>query len=166
MEILKPEPLEPHLQYKVFVHNLNRIYFAKTYLDKKMLNLIDMASFKGLKLGMREFWDDVKKQIARMDKIYELINELPSDKNCNPLKAIVKDEFCLDEKHDIAILNDMDLIMYMQMLEHINIACYGLLKVIAKQLKYQEIEQLLKECFDECVDNDQLFVLIANEYVL
>jgi ferritin-like metal-binding protein YciE len=165
MEIIKPAPLEPHLQYKVFVHNLNRIYFAKTYLDKKMPNLIEMASFKGLELGMNEFWEDVKKQISRMNKIYKLINEIPSDKNCNPLKAIIKDEFCLDQKHEIAILNDMDLIMYMQMLEHINIACYGLLKVIASQLKYQEIEQLLKECFDECVDNDQLFVLIAKEYV-
>lgn len=165
MDIVKPQPLDKQLQYKVFVHNLNRIYFAKTYLDKKMPNLIDMASFKGLKLGMNEFWEDVKKQIARMEMIYQIIGELPSDKNCNPLKAIVKDEFCLDEKHELAILNDMDLIMYMQMLEHINIACYGLLKIIARQLKYEEIEQLLKECFDECVDNDELFVLIAKEYV-
>lgn len=165
MEKIKPDPLTPQLQYKVFVHNLNRIYFAKCYLDKKMQNLIDMASFNGLKLGMREFWEDVKKQISRMDSIYKLINELPSDKNCNPLKAVIKDEFCLDEKHEIAILNDMDIIMYMQMLEHINIACYGLLKINAKQLKYAEIEQLLKECFDECVDNDRLFELIAREYI-
>ncbi len=165
MNAVKPQPLDKQLQYKVFVHNLNRIYFAKTYLDKKMPNLIDMASFKGLQLGMSEFWEDVKKQIARMEIIYEKIDELPSDKNCNPLKAIIKDEFCLDQKHELPILNDMDLIMYMQMLEHINIACYGLLKVIAKQLKYNHIEQLLKECFDECVDNDELFVLIAKEYV-
>lgn len=165
MKINKPEPLDPQLQYKVFVHNLNRIYFAKCYLDKKMANLIDMASFNSLKLGMNEFWEDVKKQIIRMDKIYKIIGEIPSDKNCNPLKAIIKDEFCLEEKHEINILNDMDLIMYMQMLEHINIACYGLLKVIARQLNYDHIEQLLRECFDECVDNDELFVLIAKEYI-
>ena len=157
--------MTPQLQYKVFVHNLNRIYFAKCYLDGQMQRLIGLASFKGLQLGMTEFWDDVKKQIKRMDEVYKIINELPSDKNCNPLKAIVKDGFCLDEKHELPILNDMDIILYLQMLEHINIACYGLLKVIAKQLKYRQIEQLLKECFDECVDNDQLFVLIAKEYV-
>jgi ferritin-like metal-binding protein YciE len=165
MKINKPEPLDPKLQYKVFVHNLNRIYFAKCYLDKKMANLVDMASFKGLKLGMNEFWEDVKKQIIRMDKIYKIIGEIPSDKNCNPLKAIIKDEFCLDEKHEINILNDMDLILYMQMLEHINIACYSLLKVVARQLNYDHIEQLLRECFDECVDNDELFVLITKEYI-
>ncbi|NNU34857.1 DUF892 family protein [Mucilaginibacter sp. S1162] len=165
MSIIKPQPLDKQLQYKVFVHNLNRIFFAKTYLDKKMPSLIAMASFKGLQLGIGEFWEDVKKQIARMEMIYKIIGESPSDKNCNPLKAIIKDEFCLDQKHELAILNDMDLIMYMQMLEHINIACFGLLKTIAGQLNYTEIEQLLKECFDECVDNDELFVLIAKEYV-
>jgi ferritin-like metal-binding protein YciE len=165
MKINKPEPLNPQLQFRVFVHNLNRIYFAKCYLDKKMANLIDMASFNGLKLGMNEFWEDVKKQIARMDKIYKIIGEVPSDKNCNPLKAIIKDEFCLEERHDINILNDMDLIMYMQMLEHINIAGYGLLKVVARQLNYDHVEQLLRECFDECIDNDELFVLIAREYI-
>jgi ferritin-like metal-binding protein YciE len=165
MEIIKPEPLVPALQYKVFVHNLNRIYFAKCYLDKKMDSLIELASFKGLQLGMHEFWHDVKKQIARMDMIYKIIGELPSDKNCNPLKAIIKDEFCLQEKHEISILNDMDLIMYMQMLEHINMASYGLLKQVAHQLNYDHIEQLLTECFDECVDNDELFVLIAKEYI-
>ncbi|WP_214071728.1 DUF892 family protein [Mucilaginibacter sp. dw_454] len=154
-----------HLPYKVFVHNLNRLYFAKKYLDDKMLNLIDMASFKALQHGLNEFWEDVKKQIKRMEEIYEIIGEQPSDKNCNPIKAIIKDEFCLSEKHEIAILNDMDLIMYIQILEHINMATYQLLKTVAHRLNYDHIEQLLTECFDESTDNEELFELIAKEYI-
>jgi ferritin-like metal-binding protein YciE len=157
--------LHSDIQFKVFVHNLNRLYFAKNYLNDKMPGLIDKASFKGLKLGMHEFWEDVKKQIARMEEIYKIINESPSDKNCNPLKSIIKDEFCMQEKHELAMLNDIDLILFMQMLEHINIATYGLLKAVAHQLNYDGIEQLLTECFDECVDNDELFVLITKEYI-
>ncbi len=157
--------LNSDVQFKVFVHNLNRLYFAKNYLNNKMPGLIEKASFNTLRLGMHEFWADVKKQIARMEMIYKIINELPSDKNCNPLKAIVKDEFCLEDKHDLAILRDMDLILYMQMLERINISTYGLLKTVAHQLNYDHVEQLLTECFDECVDNDELFILIAKEYI-
>jgi ferritin-like metal-binding protein YciE len=130
-----------------------------------MPKLIEMASFKALQLGMNEFWEDVKKQIARMEKIYEVINEYASDKNCNPLKAIVKEEFCLNEKHELAILNDMDLIMYVQVLENINITTYALLKTVAQRLDYDHIEQLLTECFDESADNDELFELITKEYV-
>lgn len=159
------ELADAHLPYKVFVHNLNRLYFAKRYLDQKMPNLIEKASFKALQLGMYEFWEDLKKQIIRMEEIFETIGEQPSDKNCNPIKAIVKDEFCLGEKKDLAILNDMDLIMYVQILENINITTYGLLKRVAHRLNYNHIEQLMMECFDESVDNDELFELIANEYI-
>ncbi|WP_345106966.1 DUF892 family protein [Mucilaginibacter panaciglaebae] len=154
-----------HLPYKVFVHNLNRLYFAKRYLDQKMPDLIEKASFNALQLGMHEFWEDLKKQIIRMEEIFETIGEQPSDKNCNPIKAIVKDEFCLSEKKDLAILNDMDLIMYVQVLENINITTYGLLKMVAHRLNYNHIEQLMMECFDESVDNDELFELIANEHI-
>ena len=160
-----PEINDGHLPYRVFVHNLNRLYFAKKYLDNKMPALIEMASFKALQHGMNEFWEDVKKQIKRMEEIFHNIGEQPSDNNCNPLKAIVKDEFCLSEKHEVAILNDMDLIMFIQILENINIATYGLLKTVAHRLNYDHIEQLLRECFDESVDNDELFELIAKEYI-
>ncbi|MFD2874097.1 DUF892 family protein [Mucilaginibacter ximonensis] len=160
-----PDTADGQTLFKIFVHNLNRLYFAKRYLDQKMPNLIEMASFKTLQLGMTEFWEDVKKQIARMDKIYDVISEYPSDKNCNPIKAIVKEEFCLNEKHELSILNDMDLIIYVQILENINITTYGLLKTVANRLNYDHIEQLLTECFDENVDNDELFNLITKEYI-
>lgn len=160
-----PEIADGHLPYKVFVHNLNRLYFAKRYLDQKMPHLIEMASFKALKLGMTEFWHDVKKQIVRMEEIFEMIQEQPSDGNCNPLKAIVKDEFCLSDKYEFPIFHDMDLIMYIQILENINITTYSLLKTVAQRLNYKHIEQLLTECFDESVDNNELFELIAKEYI-
>ena len=54
-----PELPSGQVLFKIFVHNLNRLYFAKRYLDQKMLKLIEMASFKALQLGMNEFWEDV-----------------------------------------------------------------------------------------------------------
>jgi ferritin-like metal-binding protein YciE len=165
MENVNPKPVNTPVLNKVFIHNLNRIYFAKCYLNQKMPHLIELASFVALQQAMHEFWGDVKKQIVRMEEIYVIIDEMPSDKNCNPIKAIIKDEFCLTDKNDLSILNDMDVIMYMQMLEHINITSYRLLKTVSATLKNKEIEQLLIECFDESIDNDHLFVLIAKEYI-
>lgn len=165
MDNLNTKPLDPQLLKQVFVHNLNRTYFGKRYLDSNLGHLIKLASFTALEQAIQEFWDDVKKQIARMDEIYKLINESPSDKNCNPIKSIVKDEFCLDEKQAMSILGDMDLIMYLQLLEHINITSCRMLMMVAKLLKYDDATQLLTECFDESIDNDQLFMLISKEYL-
>jgi ferritin-like metal-binding protein YciE len=159
------KPLDESVLNHVFVHNLNRIYFGKCYLDKHLAHLISIASFPALQMAMEEFWEDIKRQIGRMDAIYTLIGETPSDKNCNPIKSIVKDNFCLDEDQPLPILLDMDIIAYMQLLEHINISACSMLKMIASKLKMEEATQLLTECFDESIDNDHLFMLISKEYI-
>ncbi|MDB5148862.1 MAG: hypothetical protein JWQ57_2882 [Mucilaginibacter sp.] len=161
-----PKTLDAVLLKQVFVHNLNRIYFGKCYLDKHLEHLKGLASFTALQQAIQEFWDDIKKQIARMNEIYTLINEIPSDKNCNPIKSIVKDEFCLDEAQTIPVLLDMDIMMYLQLLEHINITSCHMLIMVAKQLDYAEAQQLLTECKDESIDNDELFTLITKEYIV
>jgi ferritin-like metal-binding protein YciE len=165
MDNITPATLDQQLLKQVFVHNLNRIYFGKCYLNKNLAHIMQLASFTALQQAIQEFWDDVKKQIARMEEVYKLIDETPSDKNCNPIKSIIKDEFCLDEEQSIPILSDMDVIMYIQLLEHINITSCRMLMMVAKQLKYANAQQLLTECFDESIDNDQLFILISKEYL-
>jgi len=159
------KPLDTDLLKQVFTHNLNRIYFGKCYLDQHLEHLISIASFPALQLAMQEFWDDIKRQITRMEEIYELIGEKPSDKNCNPIKSIVKDNFCLDEEQVMPLLTDMDIIAFMQLLEHVNIAACEMLKMIASILKMEQAAQLLTECFDESIDNNHLFLLISKEYI-
>ncbi len=150
---------------QLFIHHLNRLYFGKTYLHRHMPYLTDLASFKALKLGLQEFGGDVEKQIARMSEIYQMLNEKPIEDNCNPLKAIVRDSFSLNEEQGFQQLVDTDIMLYVQMLEHINITVYRMLKLIAQKLNYTQIMQMLIESFDESVDNDQLFKLIATEHV-
>jgi ferritin-like metal-binding protein YciE len=160
-----PAPLDDHFLKDVFTHHLNRIYNGKCFLHKSMPHLTSLASFKGLKLAMEEFGEDVMKQIVRMKLIYAMIGETPVDQECNPITNIVKDEFCLDENQTLPILNDLDLMLYVQLLEHVNITSYRMLIMLSKTLKYDNIIQLLKENLDESQDNDKLFTLIAKEYI-
>lgn len=159
-----PTPDKKFLK-QIFLHHLTRIYNGKRFLRERTPHLIKLASFEALRLGIQEFGGDVKKQIERMEEIYRLIDETPSPEVCNPIRSIVKDEFCLDDGQDVPLLNDLDLMLYLQILEHINITSYRMLMMIAKLLKYDEAGQLLKENFDESADNDQLFTLIAKEYI-
>ena len=161
----EPKQLDMDALKQVFMHNLNRIYFGKCYLDSHLENLISIASFPALQLAMGEFWDDIKRQVRRMHEIYALMDETPSDKNCNPIKSIIKDNFCLEDKQAMPLFTDMDIMAYMQLLEHINISACNMMKIIARQLENGEVEQLLIECFDESIDNDHLFTLISKEYI-
>ena len=124
-----------------------------------------MVSFPVLQLAMEEFADDVKNQMKRMDEIYKLLSESPSEENCNPIRSIVKDKFCLDSEQTDPLFKDMDVIAYVHVLEHINMAAYSMMKTIASKLELQEILQLLTECFDESYDDDHLFSIITKEYI-
>jgi ferritin-like metal-binding protein YciE len=149
-----------------FIHHLNRIYFGKRYLKEHLPGLNRISSFKKLKQGLDEIWEDVCKQIERIDKIYEIIDAQPAKENCVPIITIFKDAFEPQEYGlQGTLLNDIDIILYLQLLEHINITSYRMLKILAATMGNTEVEQLLLESFDESSDNDRLFVMIADEYV-
>ena len=160
-------PKQPNADYlkEIFIHQLNRIYHGKCFLDKNIGHLISLASFKALQLAMHEFGYDVKKQIIRMKEVYKLIGEESEDESSNPIKSIISDEFFIDETHSMPVLNDLDIMLYVQLLEHINITSYRMLIMIANLLKYNDVKQLLTESFDESADNDKLLMLIAKEYI-
>jgi ferritin-like metal-binding protein YciE len=82
------------------------------------------------------------------------------------VKAIFKETFALEKKGiGMELLGDMNIMLYMQLIEHINITAYRMLLILAKALKLADIEQLLLESFDESIDDDRLFMLITNEYL-
>lgn len=156
---------DPNLLQKVFIHHLDRVYNGKCFLRENLDQLIDLVSFDGLRLAMGEFAHDVTSQINRMKTIYSLVNETPSDVIRNPIKSIVADKFFIDEQQVMPVINDLDVILYVQLLEHVNITSYRMLTMIAKSLKMDEVIQLLTENNDESKDNDVLFQLIAKEYI-
>ncbi len=81
MENTNTNPLNESQLRAIFVHHLNRIYFGKRYLDKKIGELIGLASFKNLELAISEIGEDVKRQIIRMEDIYILIDEKPTEES-------------------------------------------------------------------------------------
>jgi ferritin-like metal-binding protein YciE len=151
---------------EVFIHNLSRMYYGKKYLCEHLPKVIEVASFKALKLAIQELCDDVEKQTARLGRIYDLIDAAPTEESCVPLIAIFKEAFELTHgKSKLCIINDMDVILYMQLIEHVNITAYRMLTAIASSLDNPGAEQLLIECFDESKENDKLFELISQEYL-
>jgi ferritin-like metal-binding protein YciE len=150
----------------LFTHNLNKLYYGKLYIKNNLEHLIEVASFKALQLALQELQDDINKQLSRLDEIYQVMDITPSDEECIPVKAIFKETFALEKKGiGEELLGDMNIMLYMQLIEHINITAFRMLRILAKALKLADIEQLLLESFDESIDDDRLFMMITNEYL-
>jgi ferritin-like metal-binding protein YciE len=157
---------EPSALKYLLEHNLNKLYYGKRYINNNLDHLIGLSSFKALQLALGELHDDVRRQITRLEDIYKAANITPSDEDCIPVKAIFKETFALEKKGiGRELLGDIDIMLYMQLIEHINITAYRTLRILAKALHMTDIEQLLIESFDESIDDDRLFTLITNEYL-
>jgi ferritin-like metal-binding protein YciE len=166
MNIESTQATDPAVLKYLFTHNLNKLYYGKRYMQDNLPHLIEIASFKALQLALEELQEDINKHITRLDEIYATAGVTPSDEECIPIKAIFKETFILEKKGiGRELLGDMDVMLYMQLIEHINITAYRTLRIVAKALKLTEIEQLLIESFDESIEDDRLFMMITNEYL-
>ncbi|HVV54277.1 MAG TPA: DUF892 family protein, partial [Mucilaginibacter sp.] len=128
--------------------------------------LAELASFKTMKMAIEEACEDVKKQHQRVNEMYELLGSKASDEGCEVVKAVIEEAYNLSTKDGKpTIVNDMDIILYMQMIENIEFTSFRMLKLINQFLGDDEITQLLAECCDENMDNSNLFGLISEEYL-
>src|ERR1700749_4690732 len=151
---------------QLFIHQLNRVNCTKGYLIRNLPLLIEIASFRTMKLAIQESLDDVKKQQQRIDEMYELLGSKASDEGCEVVKTVIEEAFNLGNKAGKStIVNDMDIILYMQLIENIELTSFRMLKQIARFMGNDQVTQMVTECFDENVDNDRLFTLITEEYL-
>jgi ferritin-like metal-binding protein YciE len=158
--------LNPSDLKKLFVHQLNRVNCTKGYLIRNLPKLAEIASFKTMKMAIAEAHDDVQKQQSRIDEIYELLEAKPSDEGCEVVKAVIEEAYGLGNRDGkTVVMNDMDIILYMQLIENMEYTSFRMLKLINEFLGDNHITQLLAECCDENIDNAHLFTLITEEYL-
>ncbi|RKR80570.1 ferritin-like metal-binding protein YciE [Mucilaginibacter gracilis] len=149
-----------------FVNHLNRIYYAKAHLVERLPQLKSEVYFNDLQLAIRETVDDVEKQIARMEVIYELLDAQISKGSIHGLTGLVDDAFeAINEQSGEAELRDMSIIFYLQNIESVEMASFQVLQMAAVKLKNKQIKQLLKENYDEAKADRTLLLLIAAKYI-
>ncbi|MBS1503546.1 MAG: DUF892 family protein [Bacteroidetes bacterium] len=159
--------LSPTELRRLFIHQLNRVNCTKGYLIRNLPKLAEIASFKNMQMAIMETHEDVQKQQLRIDKIYELLGSAPSDEGCEVVKAVIDEAYNLGYKDGKStIMNDMDIILYMQMIENMEYTSFKMLRLINQFMGDQQITQLLSECCDENMDNAHLFTLITEEYLV
>lgn len=152
---------------KLFIHQLNRVNCTKSYLLRNLPDLAGMVSFKNLRFAILESYEDVKKQQERVDEIYRLLESRASDQGCEVIKSVLEEAYHFSGPNNglTHIIKDMDIILYMRLIENIELTSFGILKMISKFLGSEQVSQLLLECCNENVDNDKLFRLISEEYI-
>jgi ferritin-like metal-binding protein YciE len=149
-----------------FVSHLNRIYAAKAHLVAKLPQIEHEVNFNDLQFAIRETVDDVEKQIARMELIYELLDAPVGKGSIHGLTGLVDDAFeSIREQAGEAELRDMSIIFYLQNIESVEMASFQVLQIAAVKLKNRQVKKLLQENYDEAKADRTLLLLIVTKYI-
>jgi ferritin-like metal-binding protein YciE len=147
-----------------FVDALKDIYWAEKALTKALPKMSKNATSKELKTALDNHLQETKKQIERLEQVFEKMGKKAQAKKCDAMQGLVEEsESIISETKDDTSTRDAALIIAAQKVEHYEIASYGGLVQLAKTLNKKELVKLLEATLNEEKKADELLTKIAEK---
>jgi ferritin-like metal-binding protein YciE len=145
----------------LFVHTLRDIYYAEEQILQALPDLIGKSSDSQLKQEFRNHFDETKNQVARLERVFTLIDKDASSIDCPAIDGIIEEaDEVAGEIEDKSVL-DAALIAAAQAVEHYEITRYGSLIAWARQLNRNNCAALLEQNLKEEQAADKKLTALA-----
>lgn len=145
----------------LFVEELRDIYHAERQITKALPKMVKAASSPELKQAFELHLEQTRGQIERLDQVFEHLDLPKRAKKCEAMEGLLEEaRSTMEEIEDDAVL-DVGMIINAQKVEHYEIAGYGSLVALAKQLGHSEVASLLAATLEEEKETDQKLSQVA-----
>ncbi|MCI1015373.1 ferritin-like domain-containing protein [Herbaspirillum sp. C7C2] len=149
----------------LFIHSLSDVYSAEKQLTRALPRLARAATTPELRQAFEQHLEETQGQIERIDRLVENSELRLKRVKCVAMEGLVEEgREQIDEIEKGAVL-DAALIGAAQKVEHYEIATYGTLCALAKQLGLDEAARLLDETLQEEKATDQKLSELARQQV-
>ncbi|HEY3597300.1 MAG TPA: ferritin-like domain-containing protein [Paraburkholderia sp.] len=149
----------------LFIHSLSDIYSAEKQMTKSLPKMASASTHTELRSAFDTHLEETQGQIERIDRIVEATGIKLKRIKCVAMEGLVEEgQEQIDEIEKGAVL-DTALIAAAQKVEHYEIAAYGSLIALAKQLGEKAAVDLLTETLKEEKATDDKLSLLAEEKV-
>ena len=160
-----PEENNSMLQ-ELFLEELRDIYWAEKHLVKALPKMQKASSSEELANAFADHLEVTQEQVARLEKVFELLNEKARGKKCDAMEGLVKEaESVIEDTEEGTSTRDVALIIAAQKVEHYEIATYGGLATLAKTMGITEVKDLLGQTLDEEKETDELLTQLAENNI-
>jgi ferritin-like metal-binding protein YciE len=148
---------------ELYIDELKDLYSAESQLVKALPKMAKAAASEELRQGFEEHLAQTKEHVARLEKIFEALDESPKGKKCMGMEGLVKEgSEVIGEDFEDAV-KDAALIGAAQRVEHYEIAAYGTASEFARILGESEHVSLLEETLEEEKKTDQKLTELGKE---
>ncbi|HZT35518.1 MAG TPA: DUF892 family protein, partial [Nitrososphaera sp.] len=116
-----------------------------------------------LRRAFEQHLEQTKKQVTRLEQVFEMLDENPKGKKCVGMEGLIKEgaEVMQEDFEDEVM--DAALIAAAQRVEHYEIAAYGTVQTYAELLGEDEQASLLGETLEEEKETDQTLTDLSKQ---
>jgi ferritin-like metal-binding protein YciE len=147
----------------LYIHSLSDIYSAEKQMTKSLPRMARASTNPGLRSAFETHLEETQGQIERLDQVVEASGIKLKRIKCVAMEGLIAEgQEQIDEIEKGPVL-DTALIAAAQKVEHYEIAAYGSLIALTKQLGETTAAKLLADTLEEEKATDQKLSLIAEE---
>ena len=145
----------------LFLEELRDIYHAEKQILKALPKMAKAASHEELRQAFDLHLEQTKGQVERLEQVFDQLDVPKRGKRCEAMEGLIEEARSTREEIEDKSVLDVGMIINAQKVEHYEIAGYGSLVALAKQLGQDEVAQLLQETLEEEKETDQKLTQVA-----
>jgi ferritin-like metal-binding protein YciE len=151
----------------LYLTELKDLYDCENRIIKALPKMVEAAKSPELKKALEEHLQETLNQSARLERIFNSLEESPKGQKCKGVIGIIDEgENMIDETDDAPpAVADAALIASAQRVEHYEMAAYGTVRTWAQRLGRVEDAALLNETLQEEGQADKKLTALAESYI-
>src|SRR6476661_6089403 len=150
---------------ELFHDTLKDIYYTEKKILAALPKMAKAAQNDDLSAAFEKHHGETEEQVARLEQVFELIDEKPQGKKCAAIEGIIEEGQEIMKEYKGSPALDAGLLAAAQAVEHYEISRYGTLRTWAEELGLGDAASLLQETLDEEEATDQALTKIAMSVV-
>jgi ferritin-like metal-binding protein YciE len=158
---------EPKNLDELFHHTLKDIYYAERKIMAALPKMARAARNEDLRVAFEKHERETEQQVARLEQVFELIEEKPQGKRCPAIEGIIEEGQEIMKEYKSSPALDAGLLSAAQSVEHYEISRYGTLRTWAEAMGLGRARTLLQQTLDEEIATDgaltELAELVVNQ---
>ncbi len=151
--------------HDLYLNELKDLYDGEHRIIKALPKMAEAASSPELRSAFQEHLEQTRRQVERLEQIFQRMNETPKGQKCKGLEGIIDEGEDMMDKDSPPAVCDAALIASAQRVEHYEIAAYGTVRTFAQRLGFQDHAQLLQETLQEEGNTDKKLTSLAESYI-
>lgn len=151
--------------HELFHETLKDIYFAEKKILSALPKMAKAAQSEDLKAAFEKHETETEEHVARLEKVFEEIEQAPRGKSCDAIIGIIEEGQEVMKEFKGAAALDAGLLAAAQAVEHYEIARYGTLKTWAAELGLNQAVKLLERTLAEEKKTDETLTQLAESQV-